>query len=199
MMGMLQDAMPRDPILHFPKVHNFIVQMDISLVLKSMGTVLWLFFIFEIDCSFFHSKGCCKRVRIYTHNSTILESDELWSKILAYNKEIGTSAFGLYSKQPYLMNGYPQYLNENKDHILFYHTEKKAWVVNIAKISHEFKLNEFPFLETAVTYSDCPSVETNTWKWIAKEPLLFLAPKQFHSVRNTEDWAELEKCHLYGK
>ena len=97
------------------------------------------------------------------------------------------------------MNGYPQYLNENKDHILFYHTEKKAWVVNIAKISHEFQLNEFPFLETAVTYSDCPSVETNTWKWIAKEPLLFLAPKQFHSVRNTEDWAELEKCHLYGK
>ena len=52
-------------------------------------------------------------------------------------------------------------------HILFYHTEKKAWVVNIAKISHEFQLNEFPFLETAVTYSDCPSVETNTWKWTA--------------------------------
>ena len=32
-----------------------------------------------------------------------------------------------------------------------------------------------------------------------KEPLFCLAPLSFHSVRNTEDWAEVEICHPYGK
>ena len=32
-----------------------------------------------------------------------------------------------------------------------------------------------------------------------KEALFCLAPFSFHSIRNTEDWAEVEICHPYGK